>query len=238
MKELQELINAKTKAMSEDGTITALVEKGVERAIESAINDQFRSFGTITKQIEEGFKAGLKIDIDEIDFESYNEQMLVAVKARVGELFKGAASERFMTEMDKILEPAPKEITAQDFVEKVVSFWKTDEPWDADGLDDDATVEWKVSDRASSMKSGSLNMWKQKEQKSYGSLSSRSAPADLQLYIIDGEIRISHKQHYNPTCFREHEAYVFKLYAAGTKITGLADFDPDVCDLTLKDEDY
>jgi hypothetical protein len=78
-------------------------------------------------------------------------------------------------------------------------------------------------------------MWKQKE--SYSSYSSRSNTADLQLYISNNKIRISHKSAYNPTCFSDEEALIFKLYAAGTIIAGLEDFDADDCDLTLKDTD-
>lgn len=79
-----------------------------------------------------------------------------------------------------------------------------------------------------------MRMWKQKTSSGYGS--SRDLQPDLQLFIIDGAIRISHQQKYNPTCFSEHEAFVFKLYAANTRLTGIAEFDADDCDLMLKDE--
>jgi hypothetical protein len=234
MKELQEIVNNKVKKMVEDGIIQTKIEESLQGAIEKAIGSQFETWGNVTKQIEEALKNGLKINPDDIPFEAYSEQMLVLVKTKLGQMFKGAAADRFLSEMDKVLDPAPKEIPIGKFVEKIVSFWKTDDPWDADDLDDEATVEFDNDNHIAS--SFSLSMWKQKDSSGY---SSRSRSADIQLYINkDGEIRINHRQHFNPTCFNQEEAYIFKLYAAGTKLTGLDEFDPDECELTLKDSDY
>ena len=235
MKELQEIVNNKVKSMAEDGTIQGKIEASLQGAIEKAIGSQFETWGNVTKQIEESLKDGLKINVNDIPFDSYNEQMLVMVKTKLGQMFKGAAADRFLAEMDKILAPAPAEISINDFVEQIAGFWKTDDPFYADELDDCATVEIESNDRTVS--SFSLSMWKKKESSSYGS--SRSNSADIQLYINkDGQIRINHRHNYNPTCFHDHEAYVFKLYAAGTLLTGLDSFDPDECELTLKDSEY
>jgi len=231
MKGIQEVVNNKVTEMIEDGAIQAKIEASLDKAISESIESQFRSYGHIQRQIEESLKTGLGINLDDLPFETYNEQMLVIIKQKMGEFFKDAASERFIKEMEKILDPAPKEMPINDFVEKVVGFWKTDEPWDADDLDEYATVE--IDDKHGGT---TLKMWKQKKS-SYLS-SSRDNPEDLQLFIIKGVIRINHKAVYNPTCFDEHEAFVFKLYAARTILTGLDEFDPDDCDLTLKDCEY
>lgn len=229
MQEIQKIVNDKVQSMVDDGSIQGAIEDGVSKAITKAISSQFESYGSITKQIEDAMKDGLAINVKDLPFESYNEQMLVAVKARIGALFQGTASDKFMTEMDKLLAPAPQEIPIKEFVETVAGFWKTDEPWDAGDLDDYATVEIEETDYGSV----SLQMWKQKVS-SYGS---RANIADLRLYISkEGAIRINHGHGYNPTCFHEHEAFIFKLYAAGTIITEIDGFDPDDCNLTLKEE--
>ncbi len=235
MEGIQEIVNQKVSTMVAEGAIQEAIESGVSNAIEKAIKSQFESYGSITKQIEKALEEGLRINTKNIPFESYNEQMLVAVKSRVGSLFQSQASERFMDEMDKILAAPPKEMTAKELVETIAAMWKTDEPWDASELDDYATVELEEGDGVL-RNTYTLKMWKQKESSS-SYLSQANSP-DIQLYIIDGSIRISHKQSYNPTCFAEHEALIFKLYAAGTVITGIEDFDADDCDLTLKDEEY
>ena len=235
MKELQTIVNGIVEKMIKDNTIQAIIEKSVQGAITEAIASQFKSYGSITKQIEKAIEDGLKIDTKNIPFESYNEQMLVIIKQRLGDMFKGIAAEKFMSEMDGILAPAPAEISINELVEVIVSFWKTDEPWEADDLDEQATVDFEENEYGGF----SVKMWKQAETLS--TYSRRKNSADLELYISGKDtktIRINHHQSYNPTCFDQHEAFIFKLYAAGTVITGLDSFDPDDCELTLKELDY
>lgn len=231
MKDIQTIVNDKVRQMIEGGAITGAIEKGIEDAISKAIDSQFKAYGGITKQIETALDDGLRINKSDLPFETYNQQMLVAVKAKLGNMFQGAASERFLQEIDKALEPAPEEMTLQELVEKVISFWKADEPWDADYLDEYATVETKENDHGGT----SIKMWKQIDSSKH---SSYKKTEDLHLYISNKAIRINHSHNYNPTCFQEHEAFIFKLYAAGTKITEIEGFDADDCDLTLKDLEY
>jgi len=230
MKEIQEIINAKVKEMVEGGVITKLIETSIEKAITNALEAQFESWGSVTKSLNESFEVGLQINTRDLPFETYNEQMLVAVKSKMGAAFQGAASEKFMSEIDKMLAPAPKQMTINKLVESIVGLWKTGEPWDADGLDEYATVE--ITENDYPLGGFNVKMWKQKESR-YGS----SCPEDVHLFIPNETIRINHNHRYNPTCLTEHDAFVFKLYAAGTKITGLADFDECDCDLTLKSFD-
>lgn len=229
MKEIQEIAVKKIQSMIDEGVIEKSIENGVQKAINSAISSQFKSCGNITKQIKESIEKGLKINIDDLPFESYNEQMLVAVKSKIGAMFQGRASEKFMAEMDKVLAPAPAEMSIKELVETVVGFWKSEGSWDHESTDEYATVEletWKHDD-----KDYCLKMWR-KEGNPY----SKNA-AELNLFICSEEIRISHNQTYNPTCFSEHESFIFKLYAAGTTITGLENFDADDCDLLLKEHE-
>jgi hypothetical protein len=230
MQAIQELVNDTVKTMIDSGSIHKSIEDGVQKAIKEAIDRQFQSYGNITKQIDKALEQGLQLNIDDLPFETYNQQMLVAVKNKLGNMFHGAAAEKFLSEIDKTLAPVPKDLSIKDLVETVVKSWKSDDPWDADHLDQYATVEFEKFTHGSN--SHSLKMWKKKESNiSF----SRSNSPDLELFINDGVIRINHKHKYNPTCFSEHEAFIFKLYAAGTKVTGIEDFDPDYCDLTLKD---
>jgi hypothetical protein len=85
-------------------------------------------------------------------------------------------------------------------------------------------------------------MWKQLES---GYSTKRKNTADVSLFLLaknkdenEFQIRLNHRQAYNPTCFTEHEALVFKLYAAGTVITGLDEFESCECELALRSEEY
>lgn len=236
MQEIQKIVNAKVQSMVEDGSIQKVVEQGVEKAIEKALNDQFRVYGGISKQLDEALKNGLQINIKDLPFETYNQQMLAAIKQRLGSMFHGAATERFRDEMDKLLAPAPKEMSVKALVEAIVALWKSDEAWGNDDFDAEASVELE----SHSYGGYTLEMWKERDSR-YGGANR----PDVQLYITGGgdqeegmTIRINHKHRYNPTCFSSAEALVFKLYAAGTVITGLSEFDVFECDLTLKEDDY
>lgn len=233
MKELQEIVNAQAVKMVTEGAIQETIEKGIEKAINEAINSQFKSYGSITKQLEKGIEEGLKINTKELPFESYNEQMLVAVKTKIGGMFASEASSKFMTELDHVLAPAPKEMSINELVSVIAKEWKSEEPWNDDTVDEYATVE--IDQGKYSEDTYSLHMWKKKESGRFSS----STRADIQLFILNGKICINHRQSYNPTCFNAAEAFIFKAYAAGTTITGIEDFDEDDCELRLKEfEDY
>lgn len=236
MKTIQEIVNGKVASMIEDGTIVKAIGDGVEKAITSAIKTQFESYGSITKQIEEAIKGGLKVDTSCLPFDSYNAQMLVIIKQRLGDMFKGQAAGHFLKQIDEILETPPAEVTIEKFLETITSYWKTDEPWDCDDLDECMTVEVKEWEYDHGKKTHfSVNLWKQLESTGYRSEKRRP---DVRLFIADGEIRINHSHKFNPTSFDQAEAYIFKLYAAGTKITGVADFNPDDHEFILKATEY
>jgi hypothetical protein len=236
MKSIQDAVSAKVAEMISGGTLEKTIEEGVEKAITSAINRQFESYGCITKQIGEAITSGLNVSMKDIPFESYNAQMLVAIKARLGNMFAGQAYEHFLSKIDSMLDPAPKELPIDDFLEKIASMWKTDEPWDADDLDDDMTVEITRWEHSSGGEDWDIQLWKKKVAKTYSS--GKSCDGDIRLFILKGEIRISRNHQFNPTSFDEVEAYIFKLYAAGTVLTGIEDCDPDNLDLQLKDSEY
>ncbi|MBI9112425.1 hypothetical protein [Maridesulfovibrio ferrireducens] len=233
MKELQAVINDKVKAMISDGTIEKTIETSVEKAVTSALESQFEFYGSITKQIKEAIENGLRINTKDLPFDSYNEQMLSAIKVKLGNMFHGQAYEHFLGQIDDLLKPAPTELPLDDLLKDIAAMWKTDEPWNADDLDEYMTVEIKQWEHSSRLdEDWTIKLWK-KEKSFVG-----SASEDVRLFILGNKIRISSNHCYNPTRFDPAEAYIFKLYAAGTTITGIADCDPDELDLILKDEEF
>jgi len=223
MKTIQDIVNSKVSDMIANGTIEAAIENGVQKAIESAIAEQFKTYGDMTKQITEVISNGLMINTKDLPFETYNQQMLVAVKSKLGNMFQGVASEKFLAEIDKTLAPAPAQMSLKELVETVVKFWREDD-------DDELSVYATVKVEPFHNFGKSLSMWKKENPRT-----EYSSTADLHLYISNGTIRINHSHHYNPTSFDDYEAFIFKCYAAGTVITDIEDFDADDCDLSLRD---
>ena len=230
MNSIKKIVENKVAAMVDNGDINTLIEIGIEKAIAGAIESQFKSYGSITKAIEETISEGLQVDLSDLPFESYNAQMMVLIKTKLSNMFKHAAADRFLAEMDKILMPAPKEMELGKLLEVIAETWKTDEPWCCHDLDERMSVEIENSDVTDGIH---VKIWKQKET---GYSSTRTNSSDFDLYINkEGVIRINHNQGFNPTCFDPAEALIFKLYAAGTIITGIHNFDVDNWELTLID---
>ncbi len=234
MKEMQSIVNEQVLKMCDSGEIQKAIEDGVKRSIDSAIAKQFESYGNITKQINKVFDEKLKVDTSEIDIPCYNQIMTIAINQKISEFFLDKAGKKLMDSMEGILSPLPSEMSIVEFVNKICEFWKTDEPWDCDDLDDYATVELITSENVSSW--FDLKMWKKKES-TYSHLSNRDLSEDVHLMINkdDGKIRLRHR--WNPTSLYYEDAFIFKAYSSGMKLTGLDSFDPeDDCDLTLKGE--
>lgn len=233
MKSMIDMARDSLDKIADDGTIEAAIEKGARSALERVVDDLFGYHGQFTKQLKDMAKDALKLDPEDVDFASYNEQMLVAIKLKMGDMFAGQAHEKFLAEMDKVLEPAPKEITLQALATKIAGFWRTEDPFYMDDIDDMLCVQLEEYDSVGSRDPDDWTITF-KMQESRGKFDDDN----IQLFILKGQIRISHRHTYNPTCFDPAEAFVFKLYAAGTIITEIDDFDQDDGDLYLKDPDY
>lgn len=223
--DLNKIVTAKIDDLIQSGEIAKKIETGVELAITDAINEQFRSYGKINEQLKQLLESGLRIDSSQIDFDSYNQQMLIAVKQKINGLFAETAQSKFMVEIDKLLEPAPQEITLVELVNKIIECLRNDF---SDDYDDFATIEFKENDYPLE-DTFSLKIITKKGVRYSHSLNDEV----VNLHMNKSSIRINHRQNYNPTCFSEHEALIFKLYSAGTKITGIEDFDESECDTRL-----
>lgn len=230
MNELQQIINAKVLEMCGNGSIQKLIEDSVENAVNKALKEQFDSYNGLGKQLNKALEEKLKIDVDQIDIPTYNEIISQCVNKKVNEYWEGQAAQKLLSSMDAIFAPMPETMTIQEFCEKIVEYWKSDDPCGChDILDDNATVEIEKHDYPLDG-SYSLKMWKQKQWQS--SFSTRDNSPDVHIYILDGAIRLSHT--WNPTCLREEEELIVKAYASSVKLTGLEDADPDYWDLELK----
>lgn len=223
MNSIQDVVNAKVQEMIEGGAIQKKIEESIQQSIESAIESQFRSYGGITKQIEKVFEDGLKINPKNIEFDTYNQVMLSAVKTKLNQYFAEESSSKFMKQLGEMFSPAPKEMDIHDFVETIASEWRSSNESYYD-WEDYASVE--LDDKEYPTRGRSLKM----HVNGTGYRSSKEK--ELHLYIgKDGDIRISHNMQYNPTCLFGDDAFIFRLYAAGTKLTNIENFDPDECDL-------
>jgi hypothetical protein len=225
--DIQAIVDKKIAELTASKQIEALIEKGVEDAIENAIKESFSRYGSLATQIEKGLQEGLQVNFKEVDFDAYNAQMLVFIKGQINGLFESEITERFRKQIGNVIDTPPKEIEFTAFIEKILSFWRSDEEH---GDSQTAHVEVGGNPSFQNRKTPSVKIWKDSDKTNYG--------ADIELYIIDEKIRINHNQHYNPTCLSNVEAYLFNLYAAGTSIKNIHEFDEDKCDLCIYQNDW
>lgn len=223
MKSIQKVVEAKVSEMVEGGAVERMIGESVEKAITSSVKSLFESYGGITREITKVLEEGLRVNVKDIPFESYNAQMLVAIKQRLGNMFQGVAYEHFLEQIEGLLKPVPKELSINDLLEFVASTWKDEWCLDDDDREDYLDVDIKRHDDA--RHSYSIRLKKRATDGEFDG---------VHIYLWNGKIRINHNQRFNPTCFSPVDAYIFKLYAAGTLITGMAEFNPDMLNLELR----
>jgi hypothetical protein len=223
--DLVKLINDKVKDLDESGKIEESLDKHLESMIENIFKDIFSRYGKLVKQLTEGIEEKLNINLSNLDLPTYNEQMLVGIKTAMSSKFLDSASDRFKEELDKLFGEAPKTISVKEFVDTILNFWRADNYQNYDLM--------KVEIEENDYPLGGYKLTLSKDGSSYGSSD------DVHLYIgEENKIRISHGHNYNPTCLFSEDAFIFKLYAAGTVITGLEEFDPDDIDVDYNQCDY
>lgn len=229
MKEIQDIVNAQVKLMSESGEIQKQVEEGVKSAINKAIDRQFESYGNITKQLEDAFKENLLLDNHRLNIPSLNAVMTEVVNTNINEFYKGQAAEKLHALMKEKLAPLPNTMKLSEFVDLICKEYKVEDYDSFDEVDEYATVEFGKGNYSWF----ELKVWKKKEN-SYG----RGNGADLQLTISkDGTLQGRHGST-NPYYLFDVDALVFKAFSQGVIFTDLEDFDQDDCDLSLKDSEY
>ncbi|WP_372833132.1 hypothetical protein [Pontibacterium sp.] len=234
MQELNTLVNNVMKDMAEQGQIEKIIREKVESSVEEAFSSMFRSYGKLGKQIEKGLEDNLNIDFSQCGLQEFSAVMVDAVKGVAHKHMKEAAQGRFLEDIEKMLSPAPKEITVQELVNLFIEYWRED-AFDPSDLDELVTVEIEHDD-GSCLNGHTLKLWKCKEE-SYGR--SERSP-DLHLYISkDKDIRIiwSGREHLGTTNYGA-EAKVFQMYAARTLISDIDTVYVHNLDTELRVYDY
>lgn len=221
MKELNELVQNKLNEMAESGAIEQLVSDQVEKLVANALSDTFRSYGPLSKKLEEAFKTGLDVDFGKIDYASYNQIMLTAVQGHIDNYFGKQMRKDLDEQIETLLSVPPKEISLDDLADNLVKLIRNNLDEEDDYL---SSISFEV------------------EKRTYGNrlivkLDTNGSEKEIcHLYLGSDSvatIRINHRhnQPFNPTWPRGLDgaisAYIFKLYAAKTTITKIEDFDAD-----------
>ncbi|RVU32678.1 hypothetical protein [Neptunomonas marina] len=218
--DIKAIVDAQVSEMIKSGALQKSISDQVENTINLAVSEVFSRHGEFHKSLETVLKEIVRIDPNDFSIPEYNQQMLVGVREKLGNLFAGQAAEKFNAEIDALLAPAPKEISLHELVSNVCELWRDFESYEKDDWLDEVDIDFEENDGCLR---GSYN------------LKMRAGSEDkVELYISGHTIRISHRFEYNPTAaFNAVDSYIFKLYAAGTVITDIDAFYIDRVDASL-----
>lgn len=126
MKELSEIVNTQITSMIEGGAIEEMIAERLNTAIKEAIDGSMRGYGDFGKAIKEKIESSLNHAIDNVTFPEYNKFVSDVALEAYGEVLNGQAKNQITNMIKEQLEPVPLEITAQDLMDKISSFWGDD----------------------------------------------------------------------------------------------------------------
>lgn len=221
MKELIKVAQELITKYVESGAIEKRLDENITKAFNDAVDDAFR-WGGLSKSVKEVVEKKLVITVDDIDLQSYNAIMQEALKGQIAKFTNDQALEGFNKVLEETFGEAPKEISINEIVNKILDSWRSDDPCDCDSKT--ASIELTL-DRSSPSIGDSYSL-KINDGEKYSS-------NEFSLYFLGNKLRISHRSELNPTRMGSVEGWLFKLYAAKTEITGLEDLDSDDFDLEL-----
>lgn len=236
--DLQKEIMARSEAYLKSEKFSDALQKQVEDTIHEAVKSMF-SYGELRDVIRQGLKDKIAVDITQIDFCHINQVVTDLVKKKCHQAFNDPLLAKLSKELDDMFQPAPKEITLQQFVD----MWKEDlkEDCGCDGVEN-ILVEIERSEYSSDG-AGYLKIWNggKKTEKSYLSSSSREIDPDLYIFIR-GSGEISTIRDVNTgrgarnslaTSLYGKEAKVFMMYCSGTVFKDWSNADADNLDTSL-----
>jgi hypothetical protein len=121
------LIDAVQRRTSEEA-IRTLVEKQIEGVVERAVVDQFRSYGNITKSIQEQLAAALVVPA--LDLPAYGHMVMSLVRAKLDENLNDLLKTQISAQLDEMLSIAPAELKLSDVVEAMREYRKSEVEYD------------------------------------------------------------------------------------------------------------
>lgn len=118
--QLAEFIVAEVHRQTSEEKLRAHVEKKIGEAIEGAVNDAFRSYGSVNKQIADVVQKALDLGGTGLDVPSYGTMVLALLRTKMDATLSDIVNKRLGDEMTEILSIAPKEIKLSTIVEAMV----------------------------------------------------------------------------------------------------------------------
>ena len=218
MKELQQIVNEQINTMITNGAIETMIATKLNETIKECVNDAMRSYSDFGKTIKEKIEEAINADLSSVTIPEYNTFISQLVLESYTETMNEQGKAHMKELLDKHLAPVPKEITAQDLLDKVKSYWADEARQNGH---EEIEIEWEQQDTAIYMKVKHPEYdWQFIKVTFYN-----HSEADTNTYHI-GYINEDDKTISGCITGATHAmglaGYFYKLYCAGTKITGFS----------------
>ena len=142
MKELHEVVNSHITSMIENGALNDIITERLNQAIKESVNDAMRSYGDFGKALKEKMNASLNHAIENVTFPEYNKFVSEVAIEAYNDVLNEQTKPQITEAIQQFLVPIPKDITAQDLLDKIAEYWR--EPCNEEGHEY-IEIEWSDS---------------------------------------------------------------------------------------------
>ncbi|MBP2564600.1 hypothetical protein J2766_001159 [Agrobacterium tumefaciens] len=120
---LQDYILAEVMRKTSEEHIRQLIDKKIDEAIKGAVDDEFRYGGNLKKQLTTAVGAALTIG-DKIDVPAYGVMVMALLREKLDANINELLNVKLASEMQDLLQIAPKELKFSDVIEKMTEHAK------------------------------------------------------------------------------------------------------------------
>lgn len=221
--------NAIAKIFS-SGKADEFIEKAAEKAVKESIDNAFRTYGTVGKQIEEHIGESLRLNIPSLNLQSYNHTIAGMVKKITLQHLEQETARVIGERLEFLLKPAPAEITVQGIVDHFIEEWKSDGNF---SINPDITIEQSTW----SSEATTIKLWKDGKDSGL-SFSKREKIPDMDIYVSKNQILIPRLKTdvFTSRIDFDLESFVYLMAVQGTKITDAHTVHADEINLSLHDD--
>jgi hypothetical protein len=105
------------KNMQESGKVQEIVEKYLEKTIDSVVEDLFGSWSDFSKDLKKTIQDEIQINLKELKISSYNHMILNAVKEKLDTVISSTGIEKIEQELDQLLNAEQREYKLSELIE-------------------------------------------------------------------------------------------------------------------------
>lgn len=120
MEDLKTAVSTAFANVVASGAIEQAIEKQLASTIGDLIKHELREYSDFGKAIKERVQQALCVNLGQMDLPSYNDLILQIIRRQVDGIMQSEAAQQLESNMAKLLEQAPAEITLQKLIEEFI----------------------------------------------------------------------------------------------------------------------